>query len=330
MTKYKVALSYKTYHCLQSDMHEFNFYKPNGEVNQNKFYNTIIQNFYNNLKERKKYIKEVILDNFSNILNISNQNELLSAIDNINYKLNEIHHSDMHTSYHHYNIYIQATKSTIDLYETIETNELNQQCMSEFLRNLLNEYVKMPMYEREKCIFWENYKKFQEAIYDKRIIYIKTITYTSSLEFLPISVLPSNYEDAIYVIGKISSDSKRKFTSIRLSNITQITFSEYNFSIANNEINNLKKQTIYGPEFISDTTIHTVLKLTKTGQKMFDLIFKERPMPTDYSDDGKFVFDCTEERIFSYFKQFGKEVEIISPKKLKDKLNKFHKDAIKN
>ena len=68
--KIKVNISAFAYYTLMHDMFRFNFFKPNGEVNQNDFLNSVIINSYKTkLEERNELTvlleKEAILTDIS-------------------------------------------------------------------------------------------------------------------------------------------------------------------------------------------------------------------------------------------------------------------------
>ena len=145
-TKYKIRLSFTTYYTLLNDMYTFNFIKENGDPNQNNFYNTLISSYYNNLKYRYNEINDYIFNELYS--HIKDKNKISKIANSLNTKINEIYHSDFNYKYHNFDIYIYPTKDTASMYDEIENNELKIESMSEFIRNLFNEYAKAPSYER--------------------------------------------------------------------------------------------------------------------------------------------------------------------------------------
>lgn len=324
--KYKIRLSGLTYYTLRDDMYAFNFTKNNGEPNQNNFYNKLISGFYNNLKHREAALNGYICEELSTYIN--DKNELATIANNLNTKINEIYHSDFNSKYHNFEIYIYPTKETIPMYDEIENNALNNESMSEFIRNLFNEYIKAPFFERERCLYWNHIVKIKEAISEQKVILIKN-TRDTEIYLEPLNIFPSAEETYNYVVGKnITNNSNTNF-SIKLSRIKSITILNKYFEFSQEDFIKFRNQLQDGPEFMCKETSHAVVKFSKEGIKKFDSCYKDRPVPTDYDDEtGEYIFDTDLNKLYLYLLQFGRHVKIIKPKELKNKLNSFHRLAI--
>lgn len=324
--KYKIRLSGLTYYTLRDDMYAFNFTRDNGQPNQNSFYNKLISGFYNNLKHRQSELYKYIDDELSNY--IRDKNKLAMIANNLNTKINEIFHSDLNSKYHHFEIYIYPTKETISMYDEIENNALNNETMSEFIRNLFNEYIKAPFFERERCLYWGHILKIKEAISNHNVILIKN-TRDAEVLLQPLEIITSAEETYNYVVGKnITNNSSTNF-SIKLSRIKNITILNKYYSFTQEDYDRFRNQLIDGPEFMCKETSHAVVRFTKEGIKKFDSCYKDRPIPTDYNDEtGEYIFDTDLNKLYLYLLQFGRHVKIITPKDLKNKLNNFHRLAI--
>lgn len=324
--KYKIRLSGLTYYSLRDDMYAFNFIKENGMPNQNNFYNKLISGFYSNFKYRQSALNDYICNELS--FYVKYENKLVSIADNLNTKINEIYHSDFNSKYHNFEIYIYPTKETIPMYDEIENNALNKESMSEFIRNLLNEYVKAPFFERERCLYWNHIVKIKEAISEQKVILIKN-TRNTEIYLQPLDIFPSAEETYNYVVGKnITNNSNANF-SIKLSRIKSITILNKYYNFSREDYENFKLQLLNGPEFMCKETKHAVVKFSKEGIKKFDSCYKDRPVPTDYNDEtGEYIFDTNLNKLYLYLLQFVRHVKIIEPKELKNKLNSFHKLAI--
>lgn len=324
--KYKIRLSELTYYKLREDMYEFNFTKPNGDVNQNRFYNTLISSYYKKTIYRKQEIYSYLFDELR--IHIKDKNKISKIAYTLNTKLNQLYHSDFNYKYHDYEIYIYPTKETISLYEDIENNELKNESMSEFIRNLFNEYLKSSSIERESLLCSKNLKKIQTAIINRQMILLKNTRDTEIL-FQPYTIIPSREETFNYIVGKNITNQTNTNFSIKLSRIKSVTILDEYFSFNQKDIENLKYQLLDGPEFLCEETKHIVVKFTKDGIKKYDSCYKDRPLPTKYNDStGVYVFDTNINKLYLYLLQFGKHVKIIEPIELKNKLNNFHKLAI--
>lgn len=225
-------------------------------------------------------------------------------------------------------IYIQTTKESAKLFDKIETNSLNNETLSEFIRNLLHEYILEPQYQRERCLFWDNYIEIQEAIeLSKEIIVTTNNSVTTRLR--PFGSFISNNQTHNYIVGLVVTEKKTFIKSIKLCKIKSVTITDKYFSFSKNEISIFEDQLAHGPELIGESLNHIVVQFDKSGIKKYETFKTGRPLCTEYDDEtGVYVFDCDETKLFNYLKQFGKHVKIKSPERLKNKLNKFHKDAI--
>lgn len=324
--KYKIRLSSTTYYTLKNDMFAFNFIRENGEPNQNHFYNTLINGFYHNFKYRYSEINTFLFKELSNY--IEDKNRLTSIAHSLNTRINELYHSDFNYKYHRYEIYIYPTKETSAMYDEIEKNQLESESMSEFIRNLFNEYSKSPSFERERCLYWNHIVKIRTAISDQKVILIKTNRDTEIL-LAPLDIIPSVEETFNYVVGKNRTNNSNTNISIRLSKIDSIIILNLYYSFTQKEIEEFRKQLKDGPEFMCKETKQAIVKFSKEGIKKFDSCYKDRPVPTDYNDEtGEYRFDTDLNKLYLYLLQFGRHVKIIEPKELKNKLNNFHKSAI--
>lgn len=324
--KYKIRVSYKTYVALVNDMYAFNFCKENGIPNKNKFYTSLIDGFYSNINKRKNKIFEHISNSL--VTYIKDENTLIAIAEELYTKINEVFHSDINTHYHSFDIYINHNKNNSKMFEYIEQNELANETMSEFIRNIFNEYISLPSYEREKILYNNNYNDIVSAINNNLTLKIVN-TRNATIILEPYIIVPS-YEDTYnYLIGKNISSKNKTFFSIKLSRIKKVTLINKKSNFTYDEIKKINHQLEDGHEFLCDETIKSVIKLDSSGVKQFNACYKDRPLPINIDKNtGEYTFESDMNKLFLYFRQFGRHAKIISPDKLKNKINKFHKEAI--
>lgn len=321
--KYKIRVSNNTYYSLMEDMIDFEFFKPNGELNKNSFYNLVISRFYNNYIYQQEYIQDVLNEGFSNV----NKNKLVNIAGNIVDKINFEKNSDLDIYYHDKNIYIQVTSETRELYRHIEENSLKNKSLSEFIRNLLNEYISKPYYIREKYIFLKQYNDICVAIKNKRRV--KIHFNEGDLLFEPYKFEISTNYNRNYLVGFSIGKKRKKVQSIKLSKIKSVTILADYFSLTKDECEYLDSRLEYGPEFLSDKMSKIIIQLDDKGIRSYYLLSKGRPYCKSSNEQtGIFIFECDENYLFNYLKSFGRHVKIIEPLSLKEKLNKFHSDSI--
>lgn len=327
-TKYKIRLSFTTYYTLLNDMYTFNFIKENGDPNQNNFYNTLISSYYNNLKSRYNEINDYIFNELYS--HIKDKNKISKIANSLNTKINEIYHSDFNYKYHNFDIYIYPTKDTASMYDEIENNELKIESMSEFIRNLFNEYAKAPSYERESCLYLNHIIKIKKAISNQNVIIIRN-TRDAEIHLKPFSIIPSREETYNYIVGITVNNKSNVNFSIKLSKIKSVTILKQYFSFNQEELENFKFQLQDGPEFLCNETNHAIIKFSKEGVKKFKACYKDRPVPTNINDEtGEYIFDTDLNKLYLYLLQFGRHAKVIEPIELKNKLNNFHMQAIDN
>lgn len=324
--KYKIRLSSFTYFLLQDDMYTFNFERDNGEPNKNRFYNTLILGFYNDLVYKRCLFNEYLADKAYDSFKICN--DLTSFSTDLFSKVTSLYNSDIKTRYHTHEIFIYPTKETRSMFDEIELNETKNISMSEFIRNLFNEYIKNPGFERERCLHWDNFEKI-DGIIRKNLIAHITTTSGTKFELKPYMFAHDIEEIFNYLVGINLSSPKQPIVSIRLCKIKDIVIKNEYFEFTQEEIKRLNHQIQEGPALVCDDTTHAVIKFDKQGIKKYDICYKDRPLPTTYDDEtGIYTFDTDLNKLYLYLLQFGKHAKVIEPISLKEKLNKFHKEAI--
>lgn len=324
--KYKINLSYQAYHEILNDIYRYNFLKSNGTLNKNNFYNTLIRSFYYNLKTKRKILNDFITDNYKN--KFKSKNEIVDFSSKVYSKFNELNHSDLDFNYHNYDIYIYPTKSTLDIYDEIETNELQNQSISEFIRNLFHEYLSLSSSKREAMLYKNIYEFIYLQINNKRIITI-TLLYGNKIKLKPISIMTDSEEMHNYLVGINLSSSTSQLFAVKLCKIVNVARHDEYFKISNEEFIRYKELLSEGPDFIANEKQHAIIKFDKTGMKMYEYCYKDRPSIYAYDEvTGIYKFKTDINKLYLYLLQFGKHVKVIEPISLKEKLNNFHREAI--
>lgn len=319
--KIKVRLSNISYMELENDMQLFNFYKPNGTLNKNKFYNKVIKGMFSNFKITTNLITDVLIkENKKN-----DNNQLYSLALRINEEISSHRFSDK-SFYHQNDIYIQITNETREMYKEIELNYLVNNTLSEFIRNLFNEYLCMPQFEREQCLFWNEYKTLIEAKDLNREIIISTI-HEKNIRIRLLILSSAEAKSFIYAVGYMVTENGNFPISIKLSEITSIVMTNKYYEISDDEQEYLLKLLGTGIEHIGRTIENIIVKFDEEG---FNYFAKDVFGPAaEYNEENELcTFICDEDKMFEYLKQYGKHAKVISPITLKDKLKKFYIEAI--
>lgn len=323
-TKYKIMLSNPTYFSLLNDMDEFNFRKPGKSLNKNKFYSAVIRGYYKLFVDCQNVIKQV--------LKTSIKKDGIKALSNLSHEINQailIHkNSDKSSCLHPHEIYIQITKENENLFNQIERNSLCNISMSEFLRNLFNEYISSPKYLRERCLFSDNFYQINKAIQTYSTIVLITNN-NNKIEFVPTDIKINNVQTHNYIVGYILAKNNIVPTSIKLSKINKIIETNEDFPLSFEDLKRIDELTMNGPELIGIELKEIKVKFDKQGIRNLERIYYGRPLYLSCeNEENTYIFYCDENRMYDYLKQFGNHAKIIYPESLKQKLINFYKRAL--
>lgn len=319
--KIKVNLSYNVYNLLQKDMEDFRFNIKDNTPNKNLFYNTIVKNMVDSMRNES----QIVRDKLSSILNDhikSNTilNDVLEELEGLyNYKID-----DKTNRSHGYYISFRPSKKLEDLYTEIEEYDLKNNTISNYFRNIFNNYARLPQDERERIVFKDELKLIESAITNKKIINVKLNNTT--LELIPYEIVRTNDELYNYLIAGIRIKSGFKFISLHLYKCVQIIKTKKTFELTNDEKNQFDSILIYGPREVERRTVRTRVKLTDNGIKKYKSMYLNRPIPTEI-DGNIYTFNCSHDNLFLYFSRFGVDAEILEPLNLRNQVIAFHRKA---
>ena len=314
--KIKIHVSLRVYEVLLKDCEAFEFYKGNTyELNKNAFLTALINNYYLAYQEKENALFAFINKHFPN----SSNDAITLAVQDFNRR--EIAKEDEPFSSI---LSLKPTKASSAALAYIEKYLLKHTTLSEFFRNLFSSYALLPQDEREKIIFKENYEKIMEAIQKQKTIFVVTKKKENiQQEIMPYAIASSKEEMHCYLIGKHNEEVK----AFRLSRITSITILLHPTFFTEEEITLCKKMIAFGPQFLYHAHEEPVIiRLTEKGEKMYHHHYIHRPFYT-YKEKNFYTFYCSHDQILNYFKRFGKEAYIITPKYLQTEIYKFYKTA---
>lgn len=320
--KIKVNLSYSVYNLLLHDMEDFHFDITNDTPNKNLFYNTIVKNMVAKRKQESEYIRSQLSKTLEdNVKSAKLVNTLLDQLEALyNYKL-----EDKTNRSHGYYISFRPSKKLMDIYEEIEEYELKGNTISNYYRNLFNDYAKLPQDERERVIFFDTVKLIESAITNKRVLNIP-LTPTNKIEFIPYALVRTNDELYNYLIGATSKHGQIRCFPLHLFKCSKAIKTKIRYSLTDEEIAYFEEQIERGPRNIERRTVLTKVRLTKKGMKFFKTFYLNRPIPTNIEDDI-YTFNTSQDELLLYFSRFGAEAEIIEPNNFRNQMKRFHKKA---
>ena len=119
---------------------------------------------------------------------------------------------------------------------------------------------------------------------------------------------------------------QRKNRSFRISRLSNVFITSHTFTRDEKTENELTRKGLRSPHSMSPD-IHAIVRMTEQGRQMYQMIVKNRPYVT-YIDGNEYHFDWPEMQLEDYFRRFGKDAVVISPKSLKTKLRNYYSRAL--
>ena len=206
-----------------------------------------------------------------------------------------------------------------------------------YIKTVIEEYAAKSFYEREKQYFQDKISVIENAINSNSLL---RVTYTSyekgttkkiTESFKPYRISKEHEANYLYLIGLSKREDNTDYTIVseRLSriNVTPRSGSGRLKSEEKLEIEN-KILTVSVPYLIGAPMEFTI-RLTPIGVNLYNSLYHLRPMYDSFDKaTGVMTFNHIAERQFmNYFFNFGKDMEVISPKSTKEKLQNKYKEA---
>jgi len=210
-----------------------------------------------------------------------------------------------------------------------------------YVRALIEEYTRLPYYQREEIIFKDILQKITDAInshYCLKIINKKGIR----LLMKPYKIVTDPLSMYHYIVGYIvvppnyTSDStslteQTKVQSIRISRLTDVEIQHYQPAI----ITEFEEQQILdeieqkGVQFVSGEGSRIKVWLSDYGIKKYNSQIHLRPVgEIDKENCHIYTFECTEAQALYYFFSFGQDAKILCPSSLVEKFKNTYSNAL--
>ena len=218
-------------------------------------------------------------------------------------------------------ISIKPTKISQKAISHINNILVNDESMASYYRRLFISYTKKIKTIRERIIFKENYNLINQAIENKSKVFI---TLNSKVSYKNANIYAiANPKDELYNYVLFEADGNPE--TIRLANIESIIILPELISFKDESINVFLKQIKYGPQYIiEDNEDEPVkIKLTKRGIKLYNRIYLYRPEYDEVNGDI-YTFKGPYQQIIHYFKRFGNDAIVLSPKSVQNALRNFY------
>lgn len=198
-----------------------------------------------------------------------------------------------------------------------------------FVCALFDTYAQLKDTERDLIIKKDIYNTIVEAIHQKNIVKIQMYN-NNSYYIKPISV--HTYINYTYIICKScnacdSINGEYVDMNPRLSNVISAVNTHNIYEMSDSDIAIIQKKIATNKAaYFYSSSENIQIKLSKTGQKMYETILHQRPSYIS-SDGDVYTFNCTKRQIYNYFFKFGKEAVILSPQDLKQEFIQKYKES---
>ena len=321
--KIKIYIPESVNSILLKDMELFEFFKKDGSLNKNEFYNTLIVNYYEQYEENQSAIFSHIIDSISKRSSLSETEAKDIASDILQYV--DVRTYQLDKQKYDVSIAMKPTRKSSDDIDYIQNCLLGNSTLSNYFRNMFASYSLLPQDKREMIIFKENFELVKKAIEEDRKIYFTTSSNETPHIVSPYAIANSREELFNYLICQYKDFPY----SFRISRIRQIKVLNESREFADQMIEVFDNMIKYGPQFsyeVKKPHVPIKVKLTERGEYMFRKMYLHRPQPYKI-EDGIYYFDCSRMQAYQYFSRLGSNAIVLEPKDLTGDLHKFYSMA---
>ena len=321
--KIKIYIPESVNNILLKDMERFEFFKKDGSLNKNEFYNTLIVNYYEQYEENQSSIFEHIKESINERTNLKEHNidditaDILQYVDVRTYQLDRQKYG--------VSIAMKPTRKSSDDIDYIQNCLLGNSTLSNYFRNMFASYSLLPQDKRETIIFKQNFDLINEAIENDRKIYFTTEKNDAPHIASPYMIANSKEELFNYLLCKYNNFPY----SFRIGRIKQVKILNESRDLTDPIISVFDRMAKYGPQYsyeVRKPHVPIKVRLTERGQNMYKMMYLHRPQYYKVEDDI-FYFDCSRQQAFQYFSRLGAHAAVLEPKDLRDDLQRFFETA---
>lgn len=332
--KFYIYLNAGYIEILKEDARRFEVLKSDNTVNLNTFVNKLIYGYYEQYTNVQSKQKQEIL-NILETLNISEE-EKKCVYAALLQKMSISKRAPLIANKNE-RLIIRPNKEYLLIYSKILSQKSIPESMSDCFEDIIASYCNLPMSEREKVIFKDTYDKLVnllEANYKTRITLYTIGSVNSFHEVIPYQMVVNKEEMFNYLLcAKIDSSTGEQspiaFHLYKLKNINSVT-GDTTIDVAIK--NHLDEMIKFGPQYIIYENVESCVRLTDKGVISFNQIHFGRPIrdekKDEYKEDGYYYyFVCSKYQLFTYFRRFGCEAEILYPEDLRNEMKDFFNNA---
>ncbi|MBE6843585.1 MAG: WYL domain-containing protein [Ruminococcus sp.] len=323
-----ISFSLNSWNTINYDLNSFENMPE--EQNLGLFLNKIIVNYADlaqcSFAEHKsKYLQ--IINEYNENLDDENKERLLNCLIKATKK------AKVSSTYEKKRFYLEMqTKQLLCDSE----NDMYYDSIKEYLEAIIEEYISLPYYERERIYFRDQYEKIQKALSEH--VYLKISIGNKDLKIRPLMIETDKSANYNYLICTEAPQGIDHLISLRLHHIKLIYKTRDKFKALNKEETKKLRSLVdkYSAPYlkgISDPMIK--VHLTKSGMENYKAWINQRPPYTgepdilEYENETYFVltFNCSKRQVQNYFFKFGADAMITEPEDLRDLFSKMYDKA---
>ena len=318
--KYKIYLSEDTKARLATDAELFEFTRENGTVNLNGFLKELIVNYFDQYRSDNEELLGNVLGELTSVkaLKPKDANTLADRI--IRTYINNKEQLPGKGAV----ITLTVSGASYNIIKIIENNLLKDNSLSGYMKDMFLSYLSIPRSKREEIIFKDSYNTINKAISEGRLLSFTSRGHDHKVIVEPYLISTSKEEQFSYLL--CHDQRQKKNRSFRISRLSNVFVTSHTFTKDKKVEDELIRKGARSPYSMSED-IHAVVQMTERGRQMYTMIVKNRPYVT-YIDGDLYHFDWPEMQLEDYFRRFGKDAVVISPKSLRSKLRNYYSRAL--
>jgi hypothetical protein len=317
--KIKIYIPESVNRILMKDMERFEFYKRDGSLNRNEFYNNLIVNYYEQFEEDQSAIFSHVQDSIRQRNGMKEQDisdiaaDILHYVDKRTYQLDG---EKFDTA-----IAMKPTKKSADDIGYIQDCLLGNSTLSSYFRKMFASYALLPQDRREMIVFRQNFDLVNEAIEKDRKIYFTTVNSDAAHIVSPYRIANSKEELFNYLLCTYNGSPY----SFRMSRIKQVKILNEARDLSEPFIEVFDAMAEHGPQYSYEMKkLHQPIKvkLGERGRKLYRSMYLHRPQYFKVEGDV-YWFDCPRSQAFQYFSRLGGNALVLEPEDLREDIHRF-------
>ena len=318
--KYKIYLSEDTKTRLANDAELFEFTRSDGTVNLNGFLKELIVNYFDQYRNDNDELLANMLNELNSAKDMKPKEAAKLADKIIKTYINNRGASAGRSTV----LTLTVSGASEEIIKIIENNLLKDTSLSGYIKDMFLSYLSMPRSRREEIIFAGSYEQINRAIAENRRLTFSSAGAEFKATVEPYMTATSKEEQFSYLL---CYDRKgRKTRSFRISRLKNLFVSNETFERDKSIEEELTRKSLRSPNSMMPD-IHAVVRMTEHGRHMFRMIVKNRPYVT-YIEGDLYHFDWPEMQLEDYFRRFGKDAVVVSPRSLRSKLRNYYVRAV--